>query len=48
MRWMRLLLSKDFARKHGRTLKEIAERGTFLDEADINELLNLSLPGWMK
>jgi len=34
-----------FREKHGRTLKEIAERGTFLDEADINELLNLSLPG---
>ena len=34
-----------FREKHGRTLAEIAERGTFLDEADINELLNLSLPG---
>ena len=34
-----------FREKHGTTLKEIAERGTFLDEADINELLNLSLPG---
>jgi arsenite-transporting ATPase len=34
-----------FREKHGNTLKEIAERGTFLDEADINELLNLSLPG---
>ena len=34
-----------FREKHGKTLAEIAERGTFLDEADINELLNLSLPG---
>jgi arsenite-transporting ATPase len=34
-----------FREKHGKTLTEIAERGTFLDEADINELLNLSLPG---
>ena len=34
-----------FREKHGKTLAEIAERGTFLDEADINDLLNLSLPG---
>ena len=34
-----------FRAKHGRLLAEIAERGTFLDEADINDLLNLSLPG---
>lgn len=34
-----------FREKHATTLKEIAARGTFLDEADINELLNLSLPG---
>ncbi|HSE32911.1 MAG TPA: ArsA family ATPase [Pyrinomonadaceae bacterium] len=34
-----------FRKNHGKTLAEIAERGTFLDEADINELLNLSLPG---
>jgi len=30
---------------HGQVLAEIAERGTLLDEEDINELLNLSLPG---
>ena len=35
----------DFRRKHGEVLKEIAERGTFLDESDISQLLNLSLPG---
>lgn len=34
-----------FRTRHGKILAEIAERGTFLDEADINELLNLSLPG---
>jgi arsenite/tail-anchored protein-transporting ATPase len=34
-----------FRQKHGETLAEIAERGTFLDESDIKELLNLSLPG---
>ncbi len=36
---------EEFRSKHGKILAEIAERGTFLDEADINELLNLSLPG---
>jgi len=36
---------EDFRRKHGKVLAEIANRGTLLDEADINELLNLSLPG---
>ena len=30
---------------HRTVLGEIAERGTLLDETDINELLNLSLPG---
>lgn len=35
----------EFRNKHGRVLAEIADRGTFLDKADINELLNLSLPG---
>jgi len=35
----------DFRRKHGKVLAEIAERGTLLDKSDINELLNLSLPG---
>jgi arsenite-transporting ATPase len=34
-----------FRTKHGRLLAQIAERGTFLDEADINDLLKLSLPG---
>jgi arsenite/tail-anchored protein-transporting ATPase len=34
-----------FRTTHGKVLAEIAERGTLLDESDINELLNLSLPG---
>ena len=34
-----------FRTAHGNVLAEIAERGTLLDEEDINELLNLSLPG---
>jgi len=34
-----------FRAEHGKVLAEIAERGTLLDEQDINELLNLSLPG---
>jgi arsenite/tail-anchored protein-transporting ATPase len=34
-----------FRAAHGKVLAEIAERGTLLDESDINELLNLSLPG---
>ncbi|HEX8889514.1 MAG TPA: ArsA family ATPase [Pyrinomonadaceae bacterium] len=34
-----------FKDAHHRTLAEIADRGTLLDESDINELLNLSLPG---
>jgi len=34
-----------FRTAHGKVLAEIAERGTLLDESDINELLNLSLPG---
>ena len=34
-----------FREQHGKVLAEIAERGTLLDEADINELLSLSLPG---
>jgi len=36
---------EDFREKHGKVLAKIAERGTLLDESDINELLNLSLPG---
>jgi arsenite/tail-anchored protein-transporting ATPase len=34
-----------FRTAHGAVLAEIAERGTLLDEEDINELLSLSLPG---
>ena len=34
-----------FRAAHGKVLAEIAERGTLLDEQDIEELLNLSLPG---
>lgn len=34
-----------FRAAHGQVLAEIAERGTLLDEDDINQLLNLSLPG---
>src|SRR5207247_5094580 len=34
-----------FKDQHRKTLSLIAERGTFLDQNDINELLDLSLPG---
>ncbi|HEU4509115.1 MAG TPA: ArsA family ATPase [Pyrinomonadaceae bacterium] len=34
-----------FRTAHGKVLAEIAERGTLLDQQDINELLSLSLPG---
>jgi len=34
-----------FIEKHRQKLKEIALRGTFLDEEDINRFLELSLPG---
>src|SRR5215216_197773 len=34
-----------FREAHGKVLAEIAERGTLLDEEDINQLLSLSLPG---
>jgi arsenite-transporting ATPase len=34
-----------FKAEHRATLAEIAERGTLLDESDINDLMNLSLPG---
>lgn len=34
-----------FRQAHDKTLATIAERGTLLDESDINELLHLSLPG---
>jgi arsenite-transporting ATPase len=35
----------EFKEKHRSVLAEIADRGTILDEADINDLLDLSLPG---
>ena len=34
-----------FKKEHGSTLARIADEGTFLDRSDINEILNLSLPG---
>jgi arsenite-transporting ATPase len=34
-----------FKKRHGHELREIALRGTFLDEEDISQLLYLSLPG---
>jgi len=39
------LALENFRNQHGPVMAEIAERGTFLDESDIRELLNLSLPG---
>ena len=36
---------EEFKNKHRGVLAEIADRGTMLDEADINDLLDLSLPG---
>ena len=36
---------EEFKTRHRAVLKEIADRGTLLDEADINDLLDLSLPG---
>ncbi|HVF58170.1 MAG TPA: ArsA family ATPase [Pyrinomonadaceae bacterium] len=36
---------EEFKTKHRAVLREIADRGTLLDEADINDLLDLSLPG---
>jgi arsenite-transporting ATPase len=36
---------EEFRRKHGAQLREIAERGTFLDREDIDRFLSLSLPG---
>jgi len=35
----------EFQAKNGETLKEIARRGTFLDEEDIDRFVELSLPG---
>lgn len=34
-----------FKEKHDHKLREIASRGTFLDDEDISQFLNLSLPG---
>jgi arsenite-transporting ATPase len=34
-----------FKEEHRSTIAEIADRGTFLDQGDISELLDLSLPG---
>jgi len=34
-----------FKEKHGQKLREIASRGTFLDDQDISQFLDLSLPG---
>src|ERR1700755_2216665 len=36
---------EEFKAKHRAVLAEIADRGTMLDEADIHDLLDLSLPG---
>ncbi len=36
---------EEFKTRHRTVLKEIADRGTLLDDSDINELLDLSLPG---
>lgn len=36
---------EEFKKKHRAILQELGERGTLLDESDINELLDLSLPG---
>jgi arsenite-transporting ATPase len=36
---------EEFKEKHRAVLAEVADRGTILDEADINDLLDLSLPG---
>jgi arsenite-transporting ATPase len=35
----------DFKARHDQVLKEIAERGTFLDNEDLQGLMDLSLPG---
>ncbi|MBC7172939.1 MAG: ArsA family ATPase, partial [Polyangiaceae bacterium] len=35
----------DFKRRHGQHLREIADRGTFLDAEDIDRFISLSLPG---
>jgi arsenite-transporting ATPase len=36
---------QDFKRKHNAKLREIASRGTFLEDDEINRFLDLSLPG---
>ncbi len=42
---LRASLAK-FKSTHGRQLREIALRGTFLDEEDVGQLLELSIPGF--
>jgi arsenite-transporting ATPase len=36
---------QSFKTQHARTLREIAHRGTFLEDEDLNRFLDLSLPG---
>src|ERR1035441_3292823 len=44
--WSSDVCSSDlFKRKHSGKLREIASRGTFLDDSEINRFLDLSLPG---
>ncbi|MDP8239807.1 MAG: ArsA family ATPase [Candidatus Hatepunaea meridiana] len=39
------ILLTDFKKKHNAKFRKIASRGTFLDDADINQFLDISLPG---
>jgi len=36
---------EDFKTKHGDAMRIIADRGTFLDKSDVDQLLDLSMPG---
>ena len=38
-------LLEDFKEKHGDAIKKLADRGTYFDQQDIADFLNLSLPG---
>jgi arsenite-transporting ATPase len=38
-------LARDFLGKHGATLHELVERGTVLDEGDVDQFFSLTLPG---
>lgn len=38
-------LDRDFRKRHGATVREILERGTYLDSDDVRELAALPLPG---